>query len=173
MNDRVPVRPLDARGIFEVLSRHAVEYVVIGGIAVQVHGHRRTTKDLDIVPDPSAENAERLAAALAELEARPREVPGAGPPTAEQLRMAPIVPPLSTRHGELRVLNDVPGAAPYGELRERAIVLELDGIPLAIAGRDDVIAMKRASGRESDLRDIEFITALEDEARDQGGSPGA
>jgi hypothetical protein len=71
------------------------------------------------------------------------------------------VPPLTTRHGELHILRDVPGAAVYGELRSRALVVELNGIPLAIAGLDDVIAMKWASGRPADLRDIAVLTAVE------------
>jgi hypothetical protein len=158
------LRPLDARQLLETLARHGVDYTIIGGIAVQVHGHRRTTKDLDIVPAPDDENYARLAAALAELDATPLELPAAGAPSADQLRTAPIVPPLLTRHGELHVVNQVPGAAPYAELRSRAVVIELDGLELAIAGLDDLIAMKRAAGREADMRDIAVLTALENEA---------
>jgi hypothetical protein len=46
-----------------------VRFVVIGGIAVGVHGHVRATKDLDIVPDPKSENVARLSSLLRELEA--------------------------------------------------------------------------------------------------------
>ena len=151
-------RPLDVRQLIATLARHGVRFTVIGGIAVQVHGHRRTTKDLELIPDPADDNYRRLAAALEELEARPRDIPGAGAPPAEQLASAPVVPPLLTRHGELHILNEVPGAAPYPELRARALVLELDGIEIAIAGLDDVIAMKRATGREADLADIAVLT---------------
>ena len=148
----------DVTELLRTLARHGVGYVVIGGVAVQAHGHRRTTMDLDILPDPSPANYARLAAALADLDARPRDLPAAGAPSAEQLQAAPIVPPLSTRHGDLLVLRDVPGAAPYEELRARALVIDLDGIELAIAGRDDMIAMKRASGRRVDLADIAVLT---------------
>ena len=44
-----------------------VRFVVIGGIAVGVHGYVRATKDLDIVPDPDFENLERLARLLSEI----------------------------------------------------------------------------------------------------------
>jgi hypothetical protein len=152
----------DLRALLETLDRHAVEYTVIGGVAVQVHGHRRTTMDLDLVPAPEIRNLERLAAALAELGARPRDIPGAGVPTIEQLATAAIVPPLTTRHGELHVLRDVPGAPPYAELRSRALVIDLDGISIAIAGLDDLLAMKRATGRPPDIRDIAALTAIDD-----------
>jgi hypothetical protein len=59
-----PEEALDISRLFQLLSGHGVDYVVIGGVAVQVHGHRRTTKDLDLMPAPSPENYRRLAAAL-------------------------------------------------------------------------------------------------------------
>lgn len=165
MSTGPPSAALDARALLATLDRHAVEYTVIGGVAVQVHGHRRTTKDLDLIPAPDEANIARLTSALAELDARPRDMPGAGAPTAQQLATAAIVPPLTTRHGELHILRDVPGAPPYADLRARALVIDLDDLSLAIAGIDDLIAMKRASGRPADLRDIAALTAIDDADR--------
>ncbi len=156
-----PSAALDLNELLAVLHRHRIDYTVIGGVAVQVHGHRRTTKDLDVIPAPDHANLARLHVALVELQARPRDLPIAGIPTAEQLAAAAIVPPLTTRHGELHILRDVPGAPAYGDLRARALVVELNGSPLAIAGLDDVIAMKRASGRPADMSDIAVLTAIE------------
>ena len=62
-------RAADATEILSTLARHDVEYVVAGGYAVQVHGHVRTTHDVDILPNPGIRNMRRLAAALVELEA--------------------------------------------------------------------------------------------------------
>ncbi len=70
----VPERPIDAEAILRTLSRHAVDFVVIGGFAVQTHGHLRTTKDLDIIPTPSSENLVRLGRALEEIDAQLRGV---------------------------------------------------------------------------------------------------
>lgn len=152
-----PERPLDLQQLFATLARHGVEYVVIGGVAVQVHGHRRTTKDLDVLRAPNAENLARLVLSLVELEAHPRDVPG-DVPTWEQLAAAAVVPPLTTVHGELHILNRVPGAAAYEEVRRRALVLDLAGLPIAVVGLDDLIAMKRASGRPSDREDLAVLT---------------
>lgn len=167
MPEPVPERPLDLLRLLATLGRHEVDYVVVGGVAVQVHGHRRTTKDLDIVPAPSPRNHERLAAALSELEARQRGVdPGRTeiPPTdPERLRLAPIVPPLTTRHGEVRVLNEPKGGAPYRALRARALVIDLDGVEVAVVGLDDLIRMKRAAGRPEDLADIAVLCGIERE----------
>ena len=65
-----PEAPLDAEVILEVLAGHAVEYVIVGGLAVQTHGHVRTTVDIDVFPGPERSNLERLADALNELDAR-------------------------------------------------------------------------------------------------------
>ena len=159
MSDDAPGAALDLRALLATLDRYRIDYTVVVGVAVQVHGHRRTTKDLDLIPAPDAHNLERLASALAELGARPRDIPGAATPTTEQLATAAIVPPLTTRHGELHILRDVPGAPSYVDLRSRALVVQLSGMRIAIAGLDDLIAMKRASGRPSDIRDIAALTA--------------
>jgi hypothetical protein len=158
-------RPLDIGDLIEILSRHEVDYVVIGGVATQVHGHRRTTMDLDLTPDPDPENLSRLGAALAELEARPREaglekgeIATSDP---ERLAIAAIVPPLLTRHGQIHILKEPKGARAFGELREAALVVELDGIEVAIASLDDLIRMKRAAGRPADLDDIAALTEVE------------
>ena len=158
-------RPLDLGELFAALTRHGVDYVVIGGVATQVHGHRRTTMDLDLTPDPRAENLRRLGAALAELDARPRdtasaevEVPVGDP---ERLAIAAIVPPLITRHGQIHILKEPKGARPFDEMRAQALVIDLDGCEVAIVSLDDLIRMKRAAGRPGDLDDIAVLSEVE------------
>src|SRR5258707_297859 len=56
----------------EVLDRHHVEYVLVGGYAAQLYGARRPTYDIDITPATTQENLELLSAALRELGARIR-----------------------------------------------------------------------------------------------------
>jgi len=151
-------RPLDIAGLLTALARHEVDYVVIGGVATQVHGHRRTTMDLDVTPNPDPENLARLGAALVELDAEPLEgaPEGAEIQTAdpERLALAAIVPPLLTRHGQIHVLKEPKGARTFEKLREAALVVELDGLEVAIVSLDDLIRMKRAAGRPADLEDI-------------------
>lgn len=155
-------RPLSVTALIEVLARHGVDYVVIGGVATQVHGHRRTTMDLDLTPDPDPENLARLGAALAELEARPVEgaFGGAEISTAdpERLAIAAVVPPLLTRHGQLHILKEPKGGRAFDELREAALVVELNGVDVAIVSLDDLIRMKRAAGRPLDLEDVAALT---------------
>ncbi len=165
-------RPLDVRELLRALAEHGVDYLVIGGVAAQVHGRRRTTKDLDVTPAPAPENFERLAAALGALDAHPLELGRSAPtPTAEQLRVAAIVPPLSTQHGELHILNEVPGASAYDRMRTRALTTDIGGIAVQIVGVDDLIRMKQASGRPGDIEDIAALTTVA-QREDTGAQEG-
>jgi hypothetical protein len=163
--------PLDVSELFSVLAQYRVDYLVIGGVAAQVHGRRRTTKDLDVTPAPDPENLARLHAALVALDAHPAELgPGAPTPTVEQLPSAPVVVPLNTRHGELHVLNEVPGARAYDEMRARALTIDLDGIAIQVVGVDDLIRMKQTAGRPSDIEDIAAIAAVARRERPDAGA---
>ena len=150
--------PLDAERILDALAQHEVDYVVVGGLAVQTHGHVRTTVDIDIYPRPEPPNLARLADALSALDARVLN------PGSDGLQLDANALPratlwqLSTRHGAVDVLLDAPGAPPYDELRRRALVVKLGELSVAVAGRDDLISMKRASGRQVDLEDLAALT---------------
>jgi hypothetical protein len=153
--------PLDAERIFAMLDDHDVEYVVIGGVAVQVHGHVRMTNDIDLIPSPAPVNLERLADALNDLGARVLN-PGSEHLTVDA-QMLPRVTlwQLATRHGDIDVLHEAPGAAPFAELRQRALLIRLGNLDIPIAGRDDLIQMKRARGRPIDLTDVAALTEAE------------
>ena len=146
--------PLDASAILRALAGHDVDYIVIGGLAVQAHGHPRTTQDLDLIPEPSPVNRKRLRAALSELGARrvgwaKRRLPRL--PTGGVLE-------LDTDAGGLDLHFDPPGAAPYSGLRSRALELHVFDLDVRVVGLDDLIAMKQASGRPIDRGDIATLT---------------
>jgi transcriptional regulator with XRE-family HTH domain len=144
---------LDAAAILRALADHGVDYVVIGGVAVQTHGHPRTTQDLDLLPEPSPANLERLRAALVALAARP-----AGAPAVDTISIPSTgVLELDTDAGGVDVHLDPPGAATYAALRRRALQVHVD-VDVLVAGRDDLIAMKRANGRPIDRSDILALT---------------
>jgi hypothetical protein len=152
---------LDPERILDVLVEHAVEYVIVGGLAVQTHGHLRTTIDIDVFPGPAPANLARLADALNALEAHVLN------PGSEGLAIDAAMLPratmwqFATRHGAIDVLHDAPGAPSYEDLRRRALEIRLGAKTIAVAGRDDLISMKRASGRPVDLDDLAALTEPE------------
>jgi hypothetical protein len=153
--------PLDAEQMFAVLDAHGVEYVVVGGIAVQAHGHVRMTNDLDLIPAPGRANLRRLAEALNELDAHVLNPGFEGDRIGAAMLPRATLWQLSTRLGDIDVLQDAPGAAAFAQLRERALEIRLGDRRIAIAGRDDLISMKRAAGRPIDLADIAALTERE------------
>ena len=165
---------LDARAILVALAEHNVDCVVVGAVAVQTHGFLRGTADLDIIPRPDLTNLSRLGEVLAEIGARMYRTAQPVNVTDPHLLQRSGFVPLMTDHGRFDVMNiSATAGAPkrYEDLRERALELDLDGIPVVVAGLDDLIRMKRAAGREQDLADIRALTALdEDLAREAGES---
>lgn len=153
--------PPDVERIFEVLDLYGVDYVIVGGLAVQAHGHVRMTNDVDLIPAPTPANLEILAGALDQLGARVLN------PGFEDVKIDARMLPratlwqLATRHGDIDVLHDAPGAAPFVDLRERALMITLGQRRIAVASKDDLIKMKRASGRPVDLSDIAALTEPE------------
>lgn len=157
-------QPLDAQRILDELTRHEVDFVLVGGLAAQTHGSTRMTNDVDVIPAPDPENLSRLAEALRALGARVLN------PGSEQLEIDAAMLPratiwqLATPHGDIDVLHEAPGAAPYAELRERALVIALGDTRIPVAGRDDLIRMKLARNRPIDRADIAALTEPEAEA---------
>lgn len=163
-------RPLDIGEAIAALARHSVDYVVIGSLAAQVHGLGRAMMTLELTPDPDPENLARLAAALAELEARPFDESLEGAEISvddpERLILAPTMPPLLTPHGQIHILKEPKGARAFEELRKAALVLEVAGVDVAIVSLDDLIRMKKAAGRPIDIEDIAVLTEAENRRRD-------
>lgn len=155
-------RPLEFFEALKVLSAHGVEYVVIGGFAVILHGAERYTKDVDIVPEPSRDNLSRLWDALVELEAQPAELPDFRPEEMPvEFSLAGIIEGggnwvLHTSCGRVDVMQWVSGVESYEELRVRAVETRIPQIGATVwfAGLDDLLAMKREAGRPQDLMDI-------------------
>jgi hypothetical protein len=153
-----PDTPLDAERILSALAEHGVDYILIGGLAVQTHGHVRTTTDADLIPAPDPANLERLAAALRSLDAR---VLNAGEEDiAVDAKMLPraTIWQFVTRDGGIDVIHEVPGGRPYAELSDRALHVRLGDIDVPVVDLDDLIRMKLARGRPVDIADVAALT---------------
>lgn len=175
--------PLQVFELVGALNRHRVDYVLIGGVAMQAHGHVRTTQDLDVIAEWTIENVRRLAGALGELGARLRGV------DADLLGIDLADPRqlyeggnflMRTEHGDLDVFAvDQTRGAPrsYAELRARAMPLEVRGLEVLVAHPEDLIRMKTAASRVRDRPeekrrlDLDDITVLERQRTHQPSTP--
>jgi hypothetical protein len=155
----------DARELFAALARHGVDYVTIGGIAIQAHGGQRLTQDLDIAIGTSAENVQRLASALVEIDARilgPDGQCSISTPSASLLASSDQWH-LMTVHGQLDVVTLPAHVGRFEDVRARAHETPLGDVTVPIASRRDLVEMKRAAGRPQDLADLELLEGLGDE----------
>jgi hypothetical protein len=148
------------------LARAAVDFVVIGGVAVVVQASPRFTRDLDICYATDAANLDRLGALLVSLDAKLRGIDEDVPfvPDPRTLRHTQTLT-LSTRDGDLDLLVNPPGSPGYAALRRHADIIDLDGESVRIASLEDLIAMKRATGRPQDQIDVESLEVARNRLR--------
>jgi hypothetical protein len=137
------------REILEVLNKHQVEYIVVGGVAAVIHGAPITTFDLDTLVHVDQENAERLLQALSELEARYREHQTLLKPTKDDI-LAGGHMLLMTRAGPLDVLGFIGDGQRYEDLQSSSSEVGMNFGLLRVLNLEELIRQKKALGRPKD-----------------------
>jgi hypothetical protein len=153
----------------EILAKHRVRFVVIGGIAANLRGSTTLTQDIDVCYARDGDNLGRLAKALKELQARLRGAPSDVPFVldAKTLGMGDHFT-FVTQAGSLDILGHPSGIpSGYEELERAADEMDLGGFSVKVASIDDLIRMKKAAGRPKDLIEVEVLGALRDEIDEQ------
>jgi len=144
----------DFRDLLSAFVDAGARFLVVGAHALAVHGIPRTTGDLDVWVEPSAENARRVWRALAAFGAplnewRVREADFALPDVVIQLGLPPY---------RIDVMTSITGVT-FAEAWDGRLSGHLLDVPVPFIGRDAFIRNKRATGREGDKRDIDALTA--------------
>lgn len=129
----------DQEQLLRALARQDVEFIVVGGVAAQVHGWQGATLDLDITVLVEDANVQRLNRALASVAARRIGIGGLG--TA-----------FATRYGRLEIVSRADGIGRYEDWKRAALTHRLDDdMTIVVAAPADILRSKRAAGREKDL----------------------
>ena len=153
--------------LFTALDRHHVDYLLIGGLAVSLHGVERATMDVDITVAMTPDNLAHLTE------------------TAKELKLAPVLPvPLqSLKNVELLLqwhaehnleafalrTPDLAGVTvdvllfppvEFSGMAQRAIVINVADTPIRVVAIDDLIALKQAVGRPIDISDVEHLQRI-------------
>jgi hypothetical protein len=147
--------------ILEVLKRHGVDFVVIGGLAAIAHGSNLPTRDVDITPDQEATNLSRLSEALTELKAEVRFGEESLPfgHDAESLASAGVWN-LRTLYGELDISMVPNGTQGYADLVREAVPTSILGVEVPVASLADVIRSKQAANRPKDQRVLPVLREI-------------
>ena len=142
------------REILEVLNQHQVEYIVVGGVAAVIHGAPATTFDLDTLVRLNEDNAERLAKALSQLDARFHEHRDVIRPTIEDILAGGHLL-LMTRAGPL---DDLIGEKQrYEDLLGDSSEIGMNVGSLRVLDLEALIAEKKRMGRAKDNAAVELL----------------
>lgn len=142
----------DFLDFIKLLNNHKVEYLVVGGYAVGLHGYPRYTGDLDIWIRISEDNASKMLVVLKEFGVH---IPGLS--KSDFLREQPLaglhfgLPPL-----RIDILNQIDGVK-FDECYPNRRVLELEGVKIDFINFSDLKKNKLSSGRSKDIADIEEL----------------
>lgn len=153
--------------LLSYLDAAGVRFVVVGGLAVVIHGHARLTVDIDLVLDLETENVRRAIDALTARGLRPLLPVNASDFADAETRREWV----DTRNLQVFTMHDAGNPLltvdlfarepiPFDDLWSRAETIVLGGRAIHVASLDDLIAMKRDAARPQDLLDIEKLEAI-------------
>jgi predicted nucleotidyltransferase len=155
--------------LLERLSRAEIRFVLVGGLAVNAWGYLRATQDVDVVPDPSVENLERLDVLLQELGGRVDVGGRLLDPTAISTFLRTGDRTLVvTELGRVDVLQGLPQIPAFASLDADATDVDIDGLVVRVCSLEHLLAMKRASERPRDRDDLEALEASQSSDGDRG-----
>jgi hypothetical protein len=161
----VTVHPIEQ--VLGALNGAGVRYLVVGGVAVVLHGHLRTTADLDLVVSLEPANARRAIEAVTALGYRPR-----APVPAERFadpaeraswiadKGLTVFSLWSDRTPGLEVDLFVREPFDFEAAWARRVTVSLDTTTATVASLEDLLGLKRAANRPQDLADIEALEAI-------------
>jgi predicted nucleotidyltransferase len=145
------------------LSEAGVEFVLVGGLAVNAWGVVRGTRDVDIVVAPDPENLRAVAELAVALHGHVQagEAFVSSQPSLEARLASGEQVAIETDLGRLDVVQGLDGVPTYEELRSRASDAEVLGVKVAVCSVEDLKTMKRATGRTRDKADLEDLDSAD------------
>jgi hypothetical protein len=158
---------LDYRSIFEGLNKEGIDYLLVGGLAVNFHGIPRMTYDIDLIISLESENITRLVSKMIAWGYRPR-VPVDPWGLADKDKRSKWILDKNMKAftfyseneaiAEIDLLIDSPIS--YEELKVRAVVFDLEGVGVPVVSVLDLIEMKTKAGRQQDLSDVAHLKII-------------
>jgi predicted nucleotidyltransferase len=155
---------LDFQTIFKELNQIGIDYLVVGGLAVNFHGIPRMTYDIDLMILLEPENILKLVSELTLWGYRPK-IPIDPRDLADETKRNSWVHEKGMKAlnfysetlpiGEIDIVINSP--IPYEELRSRAIRVELQDEKIPTVSIHDLIELKLRAGRKQDLADVEHL----------------
>lgn len=144
MNRRIEPNHL---ALLDTLARHNVRFVLVGGVALQLHGYSGATKDVDVTIAVDTANGRRIEAALSALGAQV-DLPGA---RGSSYR---------TKFGRLEVMRDTDGPGDYDGWMQKAVQVQVSSsLKVWVGDPSDLLLSKELAARTKDLDTLPNIRA--------------
>lgn len=144
----------DLRQFVECLNSNAVEYLIVGALAVSWHGFPRYSADIDFFVRCSPENAQRILDAIREF--------GFGnlPIAQDDLTTPNRVIQLGHEPNRIDLMTSISGVE-FDEAWASRVGGQIDGLPVQFIGLDELLRNKTASNRPKDRIDLEALRKSE------------
>ncbi len=143
----------DFQEFIHALNQHSVEYILVGGYSVILHGYARTTGDLDMWVNKSKNNYHQLKKAFTDFHMPVFEM------TEENFLFNGAFnvftfgrPPVS-----IDIMTEVKGLD-FNETYKKASIVEIEGLSIRLINITDLLVAKKSAGRSKDLNDLENLT---------------
>ena len=140
----------DFREFVQLLNKNDVQYMIVGGYAVGIHGHPRYTGDLDIWLLPEKENVKKILVCIKEFGFDSLNI------TEDDLIKEGNIIQLGYPPLRIDLLTSIDGVS-FHECYPNRKTITIADLPVNFIGYDDLIKNKKASGRHQDLGDIDNL----------------
>jgi Nucleotidyl transferase of unknown function (DUF2204) len=145
--------PDDFKELLELFNENGVEYLLIGGYAVALHGYVRSTNDIDFFVSGTEENAKRLVSALADFGFASSGL------SIELFTRKDSLVIMGVEPLAVDILNYLTGLDFESAYRRRKVIIS-EGIEISLIDLDDLITNKVATGRLKDLADVDYLKEI-------------
>jgi hypothetical protein len=153
MTPRKDFHPLQAEEIARAFQVEGVEYLFIGKSGAILLGYPGTTQDVDIFPARSAENGRRIVAALRKIGFE------VGPELEREIIAGKDFVQIKTGPFDVDLVFAPDGISSFAEAKARSLTEHI----FPVANLRDIIASKRASGRQKDLIELPLLESFREE----------
>jgi predicted nucleotidyltransferase len=134
-------------------DKNEVEYVVIGGIAINLHGFSRNTEDIDLFVNPNEDNIKKLQFSLFEI-FKDKDIYEI---TLEELKKYQVIRYISEESTTIDVIAKLGDRFDFSDIEYDIKII--DGIKIKFANLKTLYLLKEKTYREIDQLDLKFIKA--------------
>ena len=150
MKNKIPEFQKDFEDFINLCNKYELEYLVIGGFAVSIHGYPRTTKDLDVCINKTEKNAKKILIILRDFGFESLNF------KAEDFLKDNMIAQLGYSPIRIDILNDLNGIDFNIAYKNKSIV-KMNGVPTNFIGYSELLISKEMAGRDQDKLDVKIL----------------